>query len=85
MIWLTWRQFRAPATMMTAALAAVLGLTGPGLADDYSTGIAACTTQSGGCSAFVHRFFQDHQDPSSVSPPSCWSCPPSSGSSGEHR
>jgi hypothetical protein len=66
MIWLTWRQFRAAAAMMTAALAvlaAVLGLTGPGLADDYSTGIADCTTQSGGCSDFVQRFFQDHQDP----------------------
>jgi ABC-type transport system involved in multi-copper enzyme maturation permease subunit len=66
MIWLTWRQSRAQAAMMAAALAGlavILGLTGPGLADDYSTGIAACTTQSSGCSAFVNRFFQDHQDP----------------------
>jgi hypothetical protein len=66
MIWLTWRQFRAQAAMMAAALAvlaAILALTGPGLADDYSTGIAACATQSGGCSDFVQRFFQDHQDP----------------------
>jgi ABC-type transport system involved in multi-copper enzyme maturation permease subunit len=65
MIWLTWRQFRAAAAMMSAALAGlavILVLTGPGLADDYSTGIAACTTESGGCSAFVNRFFQDHQD-----------------------
>ena len=63
MIWLTWRQFRAAAAMMAVALAvlaAVLALTGPGLADDYSTGIAACT-QSGGCSDFVDRFFDDHQ------------------------
>jgi hypothetical protein len=66
MIWLTWRQSRAQAAIMAAALAGlavILGLTGPGLADDYSTGIAACTTESGGCSDFVNRFFQDHQDP----------------------
>jgi hypothetical protein len=64
MTWLTWRQFRAAATMMfaaLAALAAVLALTGPGLADDYATGIAACTTQPGGCSDFVPQFFDDHQ------------------------
>jgi ABC-type transport system involved in multi-copper enzyme maturation permease subunit len=66
MIWLTWRQFRAQAAMMAAALAvlaAILALTGPGLADDYSTGIAACTTQSGGCSVFVARFFDDNLIP----------------------
>ncbi len=65
MIWLTWRQFRAGAAMMAAALAvlaAILGLTGPGLADDYSTGIAACT-QNGDCSHFVQRFFDDNQIP----------------------
>jgi ABC-type transport system involved in multi-copper enzyme maturation permease subunit len=65
MIWLTWRQFRAQAAMMAAALAVlalILGLTGPGLADDYATGIAACTTESGGCSDFGSRFFQGHQD-----------------------
>jgi len=66
MIWLTWRQFRASGAMMAAALAGlavILALTGPGLADDYATGIAACTTQSDGCSGFVNRFFQEHQDP----------------------
>jgi ABC-type transport system involved in multi-copper enzyme maturation permease subunit len=65
MIWLTWRQFRAAAAMMSAALAVlalILITTGPGLADDYATGIAACTRQSGGCSGFVDRFFQDHQN-----------------------
>jgi ABC-type transport system involved in multi-copper enzyme maturation permease subunit len=64
MTWLTWRQFRAAAAMLfaaLAALAAVLALTGPGLADDYATGIAACTTQSGGCSDFVSQFFNHHQ------------------------
>jgi hypothetical protein len=64
MIWLTWRQFRAAAAMLfaaLAALAAVLALTGPGLADDYATGIAACTTQPGGCSDFAGLFFDDHQ------------------------
>jgi hypothetical protein len=66
MIWLTWRQFRGGAVMMAAALAvlaAVLGFTGPGLADDYSTGIAACTTPSGGCSDFVERFLDDNLIP----------------------
>jgi hypothetical protein len=66
MIWLTWRQFRGGAVMMAAALAvlaATLGLTGSGLADEYSTGIAACTTQSGGCSDFVERFFDDNLIP----------------------
>jgi hypothetical protein len=64
MIWLTWRQFRAAATVMAAALAAlaaILALTGPGLANDYSTGIAACTQS--GCSDFVRHFFNDHQGP----------------------
>ena len=66
MIWLTWRQLRAQAAMMSAALAVlavILALTGPGLADDYATGIAACTTQSGGCSNFANRFFDDYRDP----------------------
>jgi hypothetical protein len=65
MIWLTWRQFRAPAAMTAAALAAlvaILALTGPGLADDYSSGIAACTSQGGDCSNFVGQFFRDHRD-----------------------
>jgi ABC-2 family transporter protein len=63
MIWLTWRQSRAAVAMMAAALAAlsvILGLTGPGLADTYSDGVAACTAQGGGCSDFADRFLQDH-------------------------
>jgi hypothetical protein len=66
MIWLTWRQFRASAAMMAAALAvlaAILALTGPGLADEYSNGIAACTSQGGGCSDFLQDFFRDHRGP----------------------
>jgi hypothetical protein len=65
MIWLTWRQFRGSAAMMAAALAglaAILALTGAGMADDYSTGIAACTAEGGDCSEFVRRFFQSHQN-----------------------
>ena len=65
MIWLTWRQFRAQAAMMAAALAVlavILVVTGPGLADDYASGIATCTAQSGGCANFADRFFQNHQD-----------------------
>jgi hypothetical protein len=66
MIWLTWRQFRGAAAMITGALAVlavILALTGPGLADDYSTGIAACTNQSGGCSDFFQQFFHDNHGP----------------------
>lgn len=48
MIWLTWRQFRTPALVATAALVAtlaVLALTGPTLADDYANhGLANCAT-----------------------------------------
>ncbi|MFG2005412.1 ABC transporter permease [Spirillospora sp. NPDC048911] len=64
MIWLTWRQFRAAATMMAAALAAlaaVLALTGPGMADDYTSGIASCAAQPGGCSKYLESFFHEHQ------------------------
>jgi hypothetical protein len=63
MIWLTWRQSRAAGAMMAAALAVfavILGVTGPGLADDYSSGIAACT-QGGGCDDFLERFFDDNR------------------------
>jgi ABC-type transport system involved in multi-copper enzyme maturation permease subunit len=66
MIWLTWRQFRGAAAMMAAALAAlaaVLALTGPGLADDYAAGVAACTAQGGGCSDFLNGFANDNHDP----------------------
>ncbi|WP_131784343.1 ABC transporter permease subunit [Protofrankia symbiont of Coriaria ruscifolia] len=60
MIWLTWRQSRAAAAMMfvpLAVLAAILGLTGPGLAHKYSDGITACTPS---CSSFVEHFKDDH-------------------------
>jgi ABC-2 family transporter len=65
MIWLTWRQLRAAAAMMAAALATlavILALTGPGLADDYATGIAACTNESGGCAEFFQTFFHDNHN-----------------------
>ncbi|MEV4374149.1 hypothetical protein AB0J71_44345 [Nonomuraea sp. NPDC049637] len=60
MIWLTWRQFRAAAAMTAAALAvlaAVLAVTGPRLAGDYSAGCAA----DGDCGRFFDRFFDEHQ------------------------
>jgi len=63
MIWLTWRQFRGGAVMMAAALAvlaAILAVTGPDLAGDYSTGIAACSAR-GACSDFAEGFLDDHQ------------------------
>jgi hypothetical protein len=62
MVWLTWRQLRGGAVMTAAAvavLAVVLGLSGPRLADEYATGIAACEAQ-GGCSAFRQGFFDDN-------------------------
>ncbi|WP_329083423.1 ABC transporter permease [Streptosporangium sp. NBC_01469] len=65
MIWLTWRQFRGSAAMMAAllvALIAVLALTGPDLASQYSTGIAACT-QDSTCDRFYDRFFDKYQLP----------------------
>ncbi|MEU6432306.1 ABC transporter permease [Microbispora sp. NPDC046973] len=65
MIWLTWRQFRVAAAATAAALvvlAAVLALTGPGLASGYSAGITACT-RNGDCARFFDRFFDDYQTP----------------------
>lgn len=65
MIWLAWRQFRAAATAVfgtVVALAAILAITGPSLANDYTTGIAACTAQGNNCSAFIQKFFNDYQD-----------------------
>ncbi|MEV4179805.1 ABC transporter permease, partial [Nonomuraea sp. NPDC049709] len=65
MIWLTWRQFRGSAAMMAAVLvvlAAALALTGPGLATDYSAGIADCTPDNT-CDRFYDRFFDEYQTP----------------------
>lgn len=62
MIWLAWRQFRAQG--ITAAiglllLGAWLLATGPELADQYSTGLAGCT--SIGCDQFTDGFVDQHQ------------------------
>ncbi|GAA0394294.1 transporter [Microbispora corallina] len=65
MIWLTWRQLRGGAVttaVALVALAAVLALTGPTLASDYSSGITACT-RGGDCARFFDRFFDDKQIP----------------------
>ncbi|WP_433444466.1 ABC transporter permease [Nonomuraea sp. CA-141351] len=65
MIWLTWRQLRGSAAMMAAVLViltVVLALTGPGLASDYSAGIAACT-QDDTCVRFFDRFFGQYDTP----------------------
>jgi hypothetical protein len=65
MIWLTWRQFRGSAAMMAAVLVVLtvaLALTGPGLASDYSAGIAACT-QDNTCGRFYDRFFGGYDLP----------------------
>ncbi|MFI6940786.1 ABC transporter permease subunit [Streptomyces sp. NPDC050418] len=64
MIWLTWRQFRGAALMtagLLAALGAVLALTGPSLADDYTSGIAGCAGEPEGCRQFFDRFLDEHQ------------------------
>jgi hypothetical protein len=66
MIWLTWRQFRGAAALMAgllAVLAAYTALTGPGLADDYATGLAECAAGDGGCSQYLQRFYHDNQGP----------------------
>ncbi|GIH26723.1 transporter [Acrocarpospora phusangensis] len=63
MIWLTWRQFRGSALMTAAALltlTAVLALTGPGLAAQYATGIAGCTSGDA-CTRFFDQFFGENQ------------------------
>jgi hypothetical protein len=63
MIWLTWRQLRGSAAMMAALLvilATALALTGPDLASDYSTGVAACA-QDDTCGRFYDRFFGGHE------------------------
>ncbi|MEV4392769.1 ABC transporter permease [Nonomuraea sp. NPDC049607] len=63
MIWLTWRQFRGSAAATAAllvVLAVALALTGPGLASDYSAGIAACV-QDDTCDRFYNRFFGGHE------------------------
>ncbi|MFI0483941.1 ABC transporter permease [Actinomadura sp. 9N215] len=63
MIWLTFRQFRVQAAVVfgaLAVLAAVLLITGPGLADDYASGLASCGAPDN-CAQFSKAFFIDHQ------------------------
>jgi hypothetical protein len=65
MLWLTWRQFRLSAAVIAgalAALAALLALSGPDLADDYAAGFAACT-EEGDCASFFQDFFHEHHTP----------------------
>src|SRR4029453_3689224 len=47
--------------------------------DDYTTGIAACTTQPGGCSDFVPQFFHHHQCSFLAVPSVALGLPPLSG------
>jgi ABC-type transport system involved in multi-copper enzyme maturation permease subunit len=65
MIWLAWRQFRtasAAVFAVVAGLAALLALTGPGLAAEYAAGVAACAGQGGSClSQFANVFRNDWQ------------------------
>jgi hypothetical protein len=63
MIWLTWRQFRIPGAALfgwLAALAMILAITGPGMANDYAQGIASCANTPDGCTLFIRRFFAEH-------------------------
>jgi hypothetical protein len=61
MIWLTWRQFRAPATTAVAALAAfaiLLAVTGPHIASLYAaSGITGCHGDT--CAGLASRFLID--------------------------
>ena len=62
MIWLAWRQFRAQAVTATVGLlllGAWLLATGPGLADEYASGLAGCS--SSGCDQFMDGFVDQHQ------------------------
>ncbi|ROO86380.1 ABC-2 family transporter [Actinocorallia herbida] len=62
MIWLTLRQFRPSALVagvMLAALAGLLALTGPGLADDWADGTAECAAT--GCDSFIRLYLTEHQ------------------------
>ncbi|TDB84427.1 ABC transporter permease [Actinomadura sp. KC216] len=64
MIWLTLRQFRVQAAVvfgLLAVLTAALLATGPGLADEYDSGLAACGA-GGDCTQFTRLFFNDHQN-----------------------
>ncbi|WP_214403190.1 ABC transporter permease subunit [Pseudonocardia lacus] len=66
MTWLTWRQLRGSVVGTAAALvalAAALVLTGPGLAAEYSAGVAACTPVPDTCDRFFDRFFSAHELP----------------------
>ncbi|MFD0853593.1 ABC transporter permease, partial [Actinomadura adrarensis] len=63
MIWLTWRQFRVQCLAGLGALtllAIALAVTGPGLADDYESGLASCGGTEA-CQTFAQRFFEAHQ------------------------
>ena len=87
MIWLTWRQFRASARDGRRARAGRRhpGPTGPGLADEYATGIAACTAAAATARTSYDRFFDDHRLLFLGLTASCWPCPLSSGCSGARR
>jgi hypothetical protein len=58
MIWLTWRQFRAQATVtfgVLAVIAVVLAITGPQLVHLYDTSVVPCQAW-GDCSAAISAF-----------------------------
>ena len=62
MIWVTWRQFRAQALTAVVGLVLLGGwllATGPGLADQYSAGLADC--RATGCDQFMDGFVVEHQ------------------------
>jgi hypothetical protein len=64
MLWLTWRQLRASAVVAGVSLvvlAAILALTGPGLADDLATARVTCSTDEFSCRALSQQFFHDHR------------------------
>jgi hypothetical protein len=63
-LWLTWRQLRggaAAAAASLALLAAILALTGPGLADDLSALRAECGADGFSCMVLGQQFFHDHR------------------------
>jgi hypothetical protein len=63
-LWLTWRQLRssaAAAAASLAVLAAILALTGPALADDFSALRTTCDADQFSCMTLGQQFFDDHR------------------------
>jgi len=87
MIRLTWRQFRAQATVAFGALAVIavaLAITGPQLVHLYHTSVVPCQAQ-GDCSIATSAFVSRDKLLQGLGAWCSWSSPGSSGCSGARR